>query len=68
MFIVFYSYTVKSVYICVFITRSYPTAFVTHLWIQGMYVHLYVCLCVCVCMCVCVCVCMYICVCVCVCV
>jgi len=47
MFIVFH--TVKIVYICVFMTCSYPTVFVTHLRIHGMYVHLYVCVCVCVC-------------------
>ena len=48
-------YTVKIVYICVFMTCSTSYCLVTHLWIHGMYV------CVCVCVCVCVYVCMYVC-------
>jgi hypothetical protein len=39
MFIVFYP--VKIVYICVFIV-PHPAVFVTHLWIHGMYVCMYV--------------------------
>jgi hypothetical protein len=45
MFAVFY--TIKIVYICVFIIVPYPIALVTHLWIRGMYVCN---MCVCVCL------------------
>ena len=44
MFIVFY--TIKIVYICVFMTCSHLTVCVTHFRIHGMYV--YTCVCVCV--------------------
>jgi nuclear pore complex protein Nup62 len=61
MFIVFY--TVKIVYICVFVTCYIAFVFVTHLWIHGMYLCMYVCayLCMYVCAYVCMFVCMYVC-------
>jgi len=36
-------YTVKIVYICVFMGFLYRSVFLTQLWIHGMYVGMYLC-------------------------